>query len=87
MSRSSYNSSRPASPRSGFSHVMTGEGALLRVWLLLAQEKAVEALQELTCWKEQAQTQGRMHAVLEMVILVPWLTLQFLPRFPSLMIV
>lgn len=39
------------------------------VRLHLAQQKAEEALQELASWKEQAQAQGRLHAVLEMLIL------------------
>jgi LuxR family maltose regulon positive regulatory protein len=49
--------------------VFQEEEALLVVRLLLAQEKAEEALQELVLWKEKAQAQGRMHIVLEMLIL------------------
>lgn len=43
------------------------EEALLVVRLLLAQEKAEEALQELASWKEQAQAQERMHSLLEIL--------------------
>ncbi len=50
-------------------YVIQEEEALLMVRLLLAQEKAEEALQELASWKEKAQAQGRMHVVLEMLIL------------------
>ncbi len=50
-------------------YVFQEEEALLVVRLLLAQEKAEEALQELAPWKEQAQAQGRLLAVLEMLIL------------------
>ncbi|MBV9227773.1 MAG: transcriptional regulator [Chloroflexi bacterium] len=50
-------------------YVMQEEEALLLVRLLLAQEKGEEALQELVHWKEVAQTQGRMHTVLEILIL------------------
>jgi LuxR family maltose regulon positive regulatory protein len=50
-------------------HVIQEEEALLVVRLLLAQEKAEEALQELASWKEQAQTQGRGRPLLEMLIL------------------
>lgn len=49
--------------------VFQEEEALLVVRLHLAQQKAEEALQELASWKEQAQAQGRLHAVLEMLIL------------------
>ena len=50
-------------------YVNLEEEALLLVRLYLAQEKVEEALQEVTYWKERAQAQGRMHAVLEMLIL------------------
>jgi LuxR family maltose regulon positive regulatory protein len=49
--------------------VFQEEEALLVVRLLLAQEKAKEALQELASWKEQAQDQGRMRTLLEILIL------------------
>ncbi|HEX6480910.1 MAG TPA: LuxR C-terminal-related transcriptional regulator [Ktedonobacteraceae bacterium] len=49
--------------------VFQEEEALLVVRLLLAQEKAEEALQELAPWKEQAQTQGRVQTLLEILIL------------------
>ena len=50
-------------------YVIQEEEALLQVRLLLVQEKAEEALQELAPWQEQAQAQGRMHAVLEILLL------------------
>lgn len=50
-------------------YVKLEEEALLLVRLYMAQEKAEEALQEVTRWKEKALVQGRMHAVLEMLIL------------------
>jgi LuxR family maltose regulon positive regulatory protein len=49
--------------------VFQEEEALLVVRLLLAQEKAEEALQELAPWKEQAQAQGRILMLLEILIL------------------
>jgi LuxR family maltose regulon positive regulatory protein len=49
--------------------VFQEEEALLVVRLLLAQEKAEEALQELAPWKEPAQAQGRVRALLEILIL------------------
>jgi LuxR family maltose regulon positive regulatory protein len=50
-------------------YVKREEEALLLVRLYLVQEKVEEALHEVTCWKEKAQAQGRMRAVLEMLIL------------------
>ena len=49
--------------------VQQEEEALLLVRLFLAQEQAEAALQELARWKEQAEAQGRAHALLEMLIL------------------
>ena len=50
-------------------YVFQEEETLLQVRLLLAQEKAEEALQALAPWKEQAQAQERMHTLLEILIL------------------
>jgi LuxR family maltose regulon positive regulatory protein len=49
--------------------VFQEEEALLVVRLLLAQEQAEEALQELASWTEKAQAQGRMRTLLEILIL------------------
>ncbi len=45
------------------------EEALLLVRLYIAQKRAGEALAELAPWKERAQEQGRMRALLEILIL------------------
>ncbi len=45
------------------------EEALLLVRLYIAQKKAGEALAELAPWKERAQDQGRVRALLEILIL------------------
>ncbi|HZR43594.1 MAG TPA: hypothetical protein VFB12_25995, partial [Ktedonobacteraceae bacterium] len=50
-------------------YVFQEKEALLMVQLLLAQEKAEEALRALAPWKEKAQAQGRMHALLGILIL------------------
>ena len=51
------------------SYVHQEEEALLLIRLLLAQERAEEALQAVVPWKAKAQAQGRQHAVLEIMIL------------------
>jgi LuxR family maltose regulon positive regulatory protein len=50
-------------------YVMQEEEGLLLVRLHLAQEQPQTALEELASWKENAQTQGRTHALLEILIL------------------
>ncbi len=50
-------------------YVQQEEEALVMVRLFLAQGQAQAALQELACWKTQAEAQGRFHALVEMLVL------------------
>jgi LuxR family maltose regulon positive regulatory protein len=51
------------------SYVYQEEGALLLIRLHLAQKNAREALLACVPWKEQARTRGRLHTLLEILLL------------------
>ena len=59
----------PGEPERELPYVQQEDEALLVARLALAQGQTQAALQQLAPWKAQAEAQGRVHAVLEMLIL------------------